>query len=121
MPMTKSTNLKDLTKLVLEFRNKRNWKQFHSVSQMLLALGIEVSELSEHFLWLNEEESIFYAKKNKSSVSDELADILYWIILIANDLDINLNSALKNKINKNKKKYPINKARGKKLKYTAYQ
>jgi len=71
----------------------------------------------EHFQWKNKEEVEEYVKTNKEEIGDELADVLYWIILMGYDLDIDIFDALDKKIKKNEEKYPVEKAKGKHTKY----
>lgn len=83
-----------------------------------MALVGEVGELVEHFQWLTEEESSNLADDIKDAVSEELADVLIYLLMMARKLDIDLLSAVNKKIQKNEAKYPVDKARGKSLKYT---
>ena len=71
----------------------------------------------EHFQWKNEEEMEKYVKDNKIEISEELADVLYWILLMSHDLNIDVLDALEKKIEINENKYPVEKARGKHTKY----
>ena len=111
-------DIDELQELVVKFRDDRNWKQFHNPKDLAISLSLEASELLEHFQWKNPDEIESHLFANKEDVSDELADVLYWVLLIANDLDIDLRSSLKNKIVKNDKKYPIDKAINSHKKYT---
>lgn len=115
--MTKS-DLQTLQQLVVKFRDDRDWKQFHNPKDMAISLSLEASEFLEHFQWKNAEEIAEHITKNKADVSDELADVLYWVLLVANDLEINLEDAFVKKLNKNAAKYPIYKAKGTHKKYT---
>lgn len=110
-------SLKDLTQRILRFRDERNWKQFHTPKDMLLALGIEVSELSELFLWKNEAETTELLHTKREELGDELADILYWVLLAAHDFDVDLESAFTRKMSLNEAKYPVEKAKGRNTKY----
>ena len=108
----------DITQRIIEFRNMRHWRQFHNPKDMTISLLLEVSELLEHFQWKNEEEAIEHIRLNKEKISDELADVLYWVLLIANDLDVNLNDSLSKKMDKNEAKYPVEKSKNNHKKYT---
>lgn len=112
------SDLEELQRKVVEFRDARDWKQFHNPKDLALSLVLEGAELLEHFQWKNSEEIKKHLEKNKDEVSEELMDILYWVLLIANDLEISVKKEFNKKLNKNKKKYPIRKARGKHTKYT---
>lgn len=111
-------DLMELRDLVLKFVNERDWDQFHSPKDLAISLNLEAAEVLEHFQWKSEEEIKSYVKTNKEDISDELSDVLYWVILIANNLDIDIPKSFKKKMLKNSKKYPINKAKGKHSKYT---
>lgn len=111
------SEIKNITKKIIEFRDKRDWKQFHNPKDLAISLNLEASELLEHFQWKNENEINQYLKKNKTQVAEELADIMYWVLLISNDLKIDIMKSLEIKMNKNKKKYPIKKSKGNNKKY----
>ena len=109
--------IKDLTKKIVKFRDARDWKQFHNPKDMALSLVLEASEVIEHFQWKNEKEVEKYLKTNKKEIGEELADVLYWVLLMGNDLNIDVLDALNKKMKDNEKKYPVEKAKGKNLKY----
>ncbi|MGL1900714.1 MAG: nucleotide pyrophosphohydrolase [Fibrobacterales bacterium] len=102
---------------ILKFRNDRDWEQFHTIKDQCLGLGIEVAELQELFLWKNKEELSDTIENKAEAISDELADIFVYLAYISNDLGIDLNDAVKRKMDKNSKKYPVDKARGSNKKY----
>src|SRR3989344_3002212 len=110
-------DIKDLTKRIIAFRNARDWKQFHNPKDVALSLVLEAAEVMEHFQWKSKEEMEKYIVTNKSDIGEELADVLYWVLLMSADLDIDILSALEKKIKKNEEKYPIEKAKGKHTKY----
>lgn len=112
------SEMKKLQDLVVQFRDARDWKQFHNPKDVAISLVLEATEFLEHFQWKNENEIRQLLDTKKSEVSDELADVLYWVLLIANDLDINLQKSLNNKMIANNAKYPIEKSKGKHTKYT---
>lgn len=107
----------ELLRRVVEFRDARNWKQFHTPKDMMLALNLEAGELAEHFLWKNPEEIAAHLRDHRTEVAAELADILYWVLLAAHDFDIDLPAAFEQKMRANEEKYPVEKARGKHTKY----
>ncbi len=111
------TDVKELTKKIIEFRDARDWKQFHNPKDVALSLVLESGEVMEHFQWKNLKEIEQYVKTNKTEISDELADVLYWVLLLSNDLDMDIEDALNKKLEKNEKKYPIEKSKGKYTKY----
>ncbi|MFA6391183.1 MAG: nucleotide pyrophosphohydrolase [Patescibacteria group bacterium] len=111
-------NIEELIKQVIAFRDARDWKQFHNPKDVALSLMLEAGEVMEHFQWKNDEEIKKYIDTNKSDIGEELADVLYWVLLMSNDLNIDIEEALEKKIKKNEEKYPIDKAKGKHTKYT---
>jgi NTP pyrophosphatase (non-canonical NTP hydrolase) len=110
--------IKKLQKLIVKFRDARDWKQFHNPKDIALSIILESAELIEHFQWKSKEEMEEYVKTDKKHIGEELVDVFYWILLMAYDLDIDLPSTLKKKMKKNEEKYPIEKARGSHKKYT---
>jgi NTP pyrophosphatase (non-canonical NTP hydrolase) len=111
-------DIDDIAKKVIAFRDARNWKQFHNPKDSAISLSLEASEVLEHFQWKNKEEIEKYIKTNKKEIGDELADVLYWVLLMSYDLDIDLEKAFEIKMQENNKKYPIKKSKGKHNKYT---
>ena len=109
--------LKDLQKLVIAFRDTRNWKQFHNPKDIALSLVLEAGEVMEHFQWKNGKEIEKYIVENKQEIADELADVFSYMLIMANDLNIDIAKALQEKTEKNNKKYPVEKAKGNHTKY----
>ena len=95
--------MKDLTDKINEFRDERNWRQFHNSKDLALSLSLEASELLENFQWLSAEEG---TEKNRENIKDELADVFIYGLMMADDLDIDMNEAILNKLKKNAEKYP---------------
>lgn len=110
-------DIKSLTKRIIDFRNARDWKQFHNPKDVSLSLVLEASEVMEHFQWKNKEEIDKYIVDAKEDISDEIADVLYWVLLLCYDLKIDPLKALDKKIAKNEAKYPVEKSKGKHTKY----
>lgn len=108
---------KDITKRIIAFRDARDWKQFHNPKDVALSLVLEATEVMEHFQWKNAKEMEKYVKENKVAIGEELADVLYWVLLMSHDLDIDILSALDRKLKINEAKYPVEKAKGKNTKY----
>ena len=110
------TTLAQLKSAILDFVEERDWGQFHNPKNLSMALAAEAGELLEHFLWDSPE-----ASRNKGAyeaVADELADIIIYAIEFANITGIDITEAIEDKMRKNALKYPVEKARGKALKYT---
>lgn len=103
---------------MLEFREARDWKQFHNPKDLALSLCLESAEVLEHFQWRNGPELEEYLRKHKDDIGEELSDVLYWIILLSHDLDIDILEALDRKMDKNETKYSVEKAKGNHKKYT---
>lgn len=105
-------NLEKTISRVLAFRNARDWKQFHSPENLSKSITIEAAELLENFQWSSE--------YDKDKVTDELADILIYCVLMADSLGVNVESIMNEKMDKNEEKYPIEKAKGNSKKYTEH-
>jgi dCTP diphosphatase len=102
------------------FAAEREWDQFHSPKNLSAALMVEAAELLEHFQWLTEEQSRSLSAEDRSRVGNEMADVLIYLVRIADKLDIDLIAASKDKLALNEQKYPIGKSRGSVRKYTEY-
>lgn len=111
-------SLSDLQKRVLAFRDARNWKQFHNPKDIAIAINLEASEVLEHFLWKSEEETASHIKKHRSKVEDELIDVLYYNLLMADALGMDIESAFERKMAENETKYDVSKSKGSNKKYT---
>lgn len=107
-----------LQRRVIEFRDARNWQQFHEPKDCALSLVLEATEYLEHFQWKNGDELERYLAEHKDDAADELCDVLYWVLLIAHDQGINLTEAFERKMKKNEAKYPVDKSTGNHKKYT---
>lgn len=110
-------DLIELQNIVTSFRDARNWKQFHNGKDMALSLSLEASELLELTQWKSESEVEALFSQKEGPLCDELADVFYWVLLIAKDFKIDLPTALKNKISKNEVKYPLASSIDSKKKY----
>ncbi|MDP2671433.1 MAG: MazG-like family protein [bacterium] len=107
-----------LQKRIVKFRDLRNWKQFHNPKDLAISLLLEAAELLEHFQWESPEEMDELIKSEKlKEIKEEVADTYYWILLIAHDLNIDLEEALKEKMAQNEAKYPVEKAKNSHKKY----
>lgn len=111
-------DIKEFLKKVIVFRDARDWKQFHNQKDMALSLVLEATEVLEHFQWKTTKADIEkYAKAHKREIGEELADVLYWVLVMSHDLGVDLKTVFDEKMEKNAKKYPIDKAKGKNTKY----
>lgn len=111
------SDVNQLTKRILDFINDRDWDQFHNPKDLALSLVLESAEVMEHFQWKGNEEMQEYIKSNKDDIGEELADVLYWVLLMSHNLNIDIKAAFEDKMLKNEAKYPINKAKGRHDKY----
>lgn len=120
--MAKKTSytLEELTDFIVDFRDKRDWKQFHNPKDCAIALSLEASEVLEQFRWKNKTEVKHYMKEHKDNIADELADVLYWVLLMSHDLHIDLGKAFYKKRAADNLKYPVEKVKGKHKKYNEY-
>ena len=116
-----NNDLKELQKKIINFRDERDWKQFHNPKDLSQAISIEASELLEHFLWVSQEDSHNAVLKNKDAIADEMADIFAYLLSLSDVTGIDLGEALITKLEKNKEKYPIDKVKGSSKKYTEYK
>jgi len=112
------TDIEKLKDAVVKFRDERDWKQFHNPKDCAISLSLEAAEVMEHFQWKNKEEVESYVENNSKEIGDELADVLYWVLLMSNDLEIDIADAFLKKLEKNGAKYPVDKSKGKHTKYT---
>jgi NTP pyrophosphatase (non-canonical NTP hydrolase) len=112
--------LKDLTQALLKFRDERNWAQFHTLRNLIVSLNLEASELLELTQWKTDEEIDALSANTQAheSLRDECADVLLYLLLIADKAGINLEEAARAKLEKNAANYPVEKAYGSSRKYT---
>ena len=108
------TTIADLRRLFRDFVRERDWEQFHSPKNLAMGLAIEAAELMEHFQWISVEESrrVRQDKAKLTDVSDEVADVLGYVLCLANELGLDLSSAVRQKMLKNVEKYPADQFRG---------
>ena len=111
-------SIQKLTEEITKFRDERDWQQFHNPKDCAISLSLGAAEVLEHFQWKNKEEIEVYVKEGKEEIGEELADVLSWVLLMSHDLGIDIADAPEKKIEKNKAKYPVEKAKGKHTKYT---
>ncbi|MDW7771467.1 MAG: nucleotide pyrophosphohydrolase [Desulfobulbaceae bacterium] len=104
--------LDDLKYALRLFARERDWEQFHSPKNLAMALSVEVAELTEHFQWLTQQESSSISADRKNAVRQELADVLIYLVRLADRLEIDLLQAAEHKIAVNAEKYPADACRG---------
>ena len=98
-----------------KFRDERDWRQFHNEKDLALSISLEASELLELFQWKTSEE---VTKSNRERLKEELADVLIYSYMLADNLNLDIDTIIEEKLIKNDRKYPVSKSKGKKDKYT---
>ena len=104
-------SIEELTSLLVQFRDERDWGQFHKSKDLALALSVEAAEVNELFLWKEEQDV------NEEKLKDEIADVLAYAFLLAHRHGFDVEEIVKNKIKKNAEKYPVEKSKGTVKKY----
>jgi len=110
--------MKDLIQKLRDFAEERDWNQFHSPKNLAIALTVEVAELLEEFQWLTEEQSRKPDQERINRIKDEISDVMIYLVLLSDHLSIDPVAAAFEKIEKNREKYPVDKAKGSAKKYT---
>jgi dCTP diphosphatase len=113
-------DLVDLRDTLRRFAAERDWDQFHCPKNLAMAVSVEAAELLERFQWMPEEASCNPSESDKSKIRDEIADVLIYLVRLADKLNIELMNAAIAKIAANELKYPIDKAKGSSKKYTEF-
>jgi len=113
-------NLAALTSALLKFRDERDWAQFHTLRNLIVSLNLEAAELLELTQWKNDEEMAALTSEAGAheALRDECADVLLYLLLIADKAGIHLEDAARRKLEKNAEKYPVAKSYGSSKKYT---
>lgn len=112
-----SDSLLQLRDALRAFAAERDWDQFHSPRNLATALSVEAAELLEPFQWLTDEQSRSLPPEARAAVEQELADVLLYLVRLADKLDVDLAAAARAKIARNAEKYPVEKSRGSSRKY----
>lgn len=110
--------LNELSEQVRDFREQRDWRKFHTAKSMAISLMLEAAEVGELFQWTPDGQIAQLESTETTRLGEELSDVLYWVLAIANDAGIDLGSAFNSKMQKNQAKYPVEKSRGVSTKYT---
>ncbi len=113
-------DINELKEKIQNFAIERDWEQFHTPKNLAMALNVEASELLEIFQWLTPEQSqkLVEDPKKMKDIQDEIADIVVYAIRISSILDINIKTAITEKMKQNAQKYPVDKAKGNAKKYS---
>lgn len=107
-----------LLEALLEFRRERDWEQFHSARNLAASISVEAAELLESFIWASDEQVQEIVRSRHAEITEEIADIAILLTYLAHDLSIDINAAVRKKIQVNATKYPVEKARGSNKKYS---
>ena len=110
-----------LARQLRRFAAERDWERFHSPKNLAMALAVEAAELLEQFQWLTEAESRAPASDRRRRIEDELADVLIYLVRLADRLDVDLPAAVASKLEQNRQRYPAERVRGSAAKYDEYE
>jgi NTP pyrophosphatase (non-canonical NTP hydrolase) len=118
--MDDKTTVEKLKRLVIEFRDRRNWKQYHDVKNLSMGLAVECAELQELFLWKSREEiaAFLAAETDRQRLREELADVFVFLLYLSEETGVDLSEAVRDKLAVNEKKYPVEKSYNSNRKYT---
>jgi len=121
--MDNKTNINELKEKVKKFCEARDWDQFHNVKDLAIAIITESSELLEHFRFKSEKEvdEMFKNPEKKGEISEEMADVFYFLLRLAQRYDVDLANELTKKLEKNEKRYSLEKFKGSNKKYSEYK
>ena len=100
------SDIKNLLNTINDFRDERNWRQYHNPKDLAISISIEAAELLEDFQWKSSEKAL---KENGENIREEIADVLIYSLMLCSDLNLDVKEIIEDKIVKNGKKYPVNK------------
>ncbi|WP_318518260.1 nucleotide pyrophosphohydrolase [Photobacterium leiognathi] len=115
--MSNSSDLLHLKQQLRAFAEQRNWDQFHTPKNLSMALSGEVAEITEIFQWLTPEQSEQLSIEKKQQLEEEIADVMMYLVRLADKCDIDISDACQRKLAKNNEKYPVDKCYGSAKKY----
>ena len=107
-----NTTMQEIKEMIAAFTKERDWDKFHSPKNLAMNLSVESAELLEKFLWMSEKQSCQEVDKNRQEIEDEAADVLFSVLAFCRTANIDISSAFIKKLEKIKKKYPIEKSKG---------
>jgi len=110
-----SDSFEELKKEITQFRDERNWKQFHTPKDLAISISLEAAELLEIFQWSGTD---LVVEKKRDRIEEELADVMMYCLLMADITGMDMEEILRKKLKKNAAKYPVDKSYGKSDKYT---
>lgn len=100
--------MKNVYEKIMEFRDQRNWKQYHDEKDLAISISLEANELLENFQWKSSEDALATSRQN---IKEEMADVFIYLIQMADKMDMNLEEEVIRKLEKNAKKYPVSQER----------
>jgi NTP pyrophosphatase (non-canonical NTP hydrolase) len=109
--------VQNLIEDIKAFNRERDWEQFHSPKNLSMALSVEVAELVEVFQWLTQEQSRRLSPAKKQAIEEEIGDVTILLLMLADELGVDVLEAARKKLQRNRAKYPVEKARGRAEKY----
>ena len=120
--MDHKTNIHELKEKIKQFCEERDWDQYHNAKDLAIGIITESSELLEHFRFKSEEQvnEMFKNKEKRKEISEEMADVLYFLVRLAQKYEIDLTTELNDKMKKNENRYPIKESKGSNKKYTEF-
>lgn len=110
--------IEELQASLRAFATERAWEQFHSPKNLATALSVEASELLEHFQWLSDQQSRELSEDKRAAIAEEVADVLLYLLQLADKLAIDPLDAARKKLKTNAEKYPVERAKGSSKKYS---
>lgn len=119
-PQQPASDLAELRDVIRQFSSERDWLRFHTPKNLAMALSVEAAELMEHFQWLPTGADHELDEAARVGIRHEMADVLVYLIQLADHTGVDLRSAVLEKMELNRRKYPVELARGSSRKYTAY-
>lgn len=111
------SDTKEILKKINKFRDERNWRQFHNEKDLSLSISLEAAELLELFQWKTSEEVVVTKQER---LAEELADVLIYSYMLADNLDFDINDIIQKKLKKNVEKYPVDKSKNSNSKYNQF-
>ncbi|MEM3369607.1 MAG: nucleotide pyrophosphohydrolase [Candidatus Micrarchaeia archaeon] len=118
--MASNGNIRELEEEIKHYCEERDWDKFHGAKDLAIGISTEAAELLEHFRFKSETEveKMFKNKEKRDEIAEEMADVLYFLLRLSQKYDIDVANELKKKLEKNRKRYPVEKAKGSNKKYT---
>ena len=116
------SDIDQFTSLIQHFIEERDWKQFHKPKDCAISLTLEAAEVAELFQWKNDEQmAAMKSGLKQEELADELSDVMFWVLALAYDFNIDMKKAFPRKLEKSAAKYPVEKVKGNNKKYTEYE